>query len=119
MSAAYIGQTRTQRKRRKTLEGIRARLGDCRFADFITDNLSENGAAASVEDLPGLVELWVKRQDVETDVPIHSLTISKWVGGRTASAQVPHVPAWLRTILRAEWMPLARLGRDGPTRRVS
>ena len=114
MTTAYMGQTRAQRQRRDTLEAIRARLGNACFADFIIDQLSEYGATTQVDSLPALVELWVKRQDLETGAANSRLAISRRVGGSTAPAQLRHVPAWLSAILRAGWTTkLVRLNKTG------
>jgi len=114
MSAVYSGQKRSQRRRRDVLERIRSRPGNRCFADFIIDQLSENGPTTDVENLAGLAELWVARQSLEAEAADDSLAVSVSVDGRTASAPVPHAPALLGIILRAGWMPeLVRLKKAG------
>ena len=119
MSAAYRGQKRSQRRRREALERIRTRLGDRRFADFIVDHVSENGPTTQVGNLPALAELWVQQQGLEMDAAKDLLGASKRVGERTVPAQVPHVPAWLGAVLRAERLPLRVIDLRGRTKRAS
>ena len=61
MTARYGGQRGSQRERRRLIMVARARLGDARFAEFITDLWSENGTTIEANNLPALAEVWAAR----------------------------------------------------------
>jgi hypothetical protein len=62
MTASYHRDGVTQRQRREMLLGIRERLGDRLFADFMVDAMTGYGMSTSVCDLPALVDVWMLKQ---------------------------------------------------------
>jgi len=64
MTASYHRESPAMKSRKEILLGLRDKMGDRQFSDFIIDTLSYQGMRASqtqINDLPCLSEIWNAR----------------------------------------------------------